>query len=141
MSRRIVSSFWNEHASATLPGNCSSSQAMTCSGDHASTSDGAAICKQHLLQRVPAQPEAERLERDDLLGRDVAEVDVRAEVLHEPRLRGLRPRLEDEVRERELVRDLVDQAGAHVAVLAEDARGAALAALGDPLPRARVLLF
>src|SRR4029079_15461712 len=106
MSSRIVSSFWNEHASATLPGNCSSSQATTCSGDHVSTSDGGAICKQHVLQRVAAQPEPERLERDDLLGRDVAEVDVRAEVLHEPRLRRLRRGLEDEVGERDLVRDL-----------------------------------
>src|SRR5581483_1638037 len=112
-SRRIVSSFWNEHASATLPGNRSSRSSTTCSADHVSTSDG--ICKEHLLQRVAAQPEPERLERDDLLGRDVPEVDVRSEVLHEPRLARLRRRLEDQVGERDLVCDLVDQAGAHVA--------------------------
>ena len=51
--------------------------------------------EEHLLQRVAAQPEAERLERDDLVGRDVAEVDVGPEVLDEPRLRRLRRRLPD----------------------------------------------
>src|SRR5256885_17226354 len=108
MSRRIASSFWNEHASATLPGNCSSSSSRICSGEYDSTSGG--ICKQHLLQRVAAQPEPERLERDDLLGRNVPEVHVRPEVLHEPRLARLRRSLEDEVGDRDLVRDLVDQA-------------------------------
>src|SRR5690348_15402427 len=97
--------------------------------------------EQHLLQRVAAQPEAERLERDDLLGRDVAEVDIGPEVADEPRLRGLRRRLPDDVVEVELVRDLVDEPGAHVAVLAEDPGGAALARLGDHLPRPGILLF
>src|SRR5581483_12292051 len=141
MSSRIVSSFWNEHASATLPGNCSSSHAITSSALSASTSFGNRICKEHLLQRVAAQAEPERLERDDLLRRDVPEVHLGPEVLHEPRLRGLRRRLPDDVVEVELVRDLVDEAGAHVAVLAEDAGAPALARLGDHLPCARVLLF
>src|SRR5262245_26624126 len=132
MSRSTVSSFWKEHASATLPGYCSSSHAIICGGGHCSTSEGGV--KQHLFQRVAAQPEAERLERDHFLRRDVAEVDVRAEVLHEPRLARLRRRLEDEIRDRDLVRDLVDQARAHVAVLAEDPRRAALSALRDHLP-------
>src|SRR5215216_7737084 len=57
---------------------------------------GGAVAKQHLLQRVAAQPEAERLERDHLVGRDVAEVHVWPEVLDEPRLAGLRRRLEDQ---------------------------------------------
>ena len=43
--------------------------------------------EQHLLQRVAAQAEPERLERDQFVGRDVAEVDRRAELLDEPRLR------------------------------------------------------
>src|SRR3989304_2403694 len=46
--------------------------------------------KEHLLQRVRAKAEPQRLERDDLIGRDVAEVDVRAELLDEPGLPGLR---------------------------------------------------
>ena len=97
--------------------------------------------KQHLLQRVGAQPEAERLERDDLVGRDVPEVDLGPEVPHEPGLRGLRRRLPDEVVERDRVLDLVDEPGAQLAGRAVDARGAALAALGDHLPRARVELL
>ena len=44
--------------------------------------------KEHLLQGVAAQAEPERLERDDLVGRDVPEVHLRAEVLDEPRLRA-----------------------------------------------------
>src|SRR5262249_1492934 len=142
MSRRIVSSFWNEHASATFPGNCSSTQLTTRSASHRSTSGGSwSVAKQHLLQRVAAQSEAERLERDHFLGRDVAEVDVRAEVPDEPRLARLRRRLEDEVGERDLMCGVVDQAGAHGAVLAENSRGSALARLRDHLPRAGVLLF
>src|SRR4051812_28534090 len=57
-----------------------------------SGSAGAVATEQHLLDRVGAQPEAERLERDDLLRRDVAEVHVGAELLHEPGLRALRRR-------------------------------------------------
>src|SRR5438552_5068678 len=99
------------------------------------------LATEHLLQRVAAQPEPERLERDDFVRRDVAEVDARSEVADEPRLRRLRRRLPDEVVEVDLVGDLVDQAGAHVAVLAEDPGGPALAGLGDHLPRAGLLLF
>src|SRR4051794_16590513 len=96
MSRRIVSSFWNEHASATVPGNCSSTNATMPSASHVSTSGGI-WSKEHLLQRVAAQPEAEGLERDHLVGRDVPEVDGRAELLDEPRLCSFRRRLEDDV--------------------------------------------
>src|SRR5438876_8564725 len=60
-----------------------------------SGSGGALATEQHLLQRVAAQAEAQGLERDDLLGRDVAEVDARPEVVHEPGLRALLRRLED----------------------------------------------
>ncbi len=64
-----------------------------------------------------------------------------AEVLHEPRLRRLRRRLEEDVVDRHAVGDLVDQARAHVAVLAEDAGGAALAGLRDHLPGAGLELL
>src|SRR5436305_849361 len=141
MSSRTVSSFWNEHARATRPGNSSSVHASTSCALSDSTSSGSSIDKEHLLQRVAAQPEPERLERDHFLRRDVPEVDLGAEVLDKPRLGRLRGRLPDDVVEIELVRDLVDQSGAHVAVLAEDAGAAALALLGDDLPRARVLVL
>src|SRR5207248_1879932 len=138
-----VSSFWKEHASATLPGNCSSTYSSTRSAGQLSTSVGSCrlTAKEHLLQGVAAQPEPERLERDDLLGRDVPEVHTGAEVLHEPRLRLLGRRLPDEVVEVDRMLDLRDQARAHLTVLPEDARGATLACLGDHLPRARVLFF
>ncbi len=61
--------------------------------------------------------------------------------LHEPRLRGLRRRLEDHVRRVDGFRDLRDQLGAHAAGRVEDAGGAALARLGDHLPRAGVQLL
>ena len=144
MSSRTVSSFWNEHASATRPGNCSSTKRedlLGASAPRRQLGRRRLAASEHLLQGVAAQAEAERLERDHLLRRDVAEVDVRAEVLDEPRLARLRRRLEDQVGERDLVRDLVDQARAHVAVLAEDAGRAAFARLGDHLPGAGLLLF
>ena len=83
MSSSTVSSFWNEHASATLPGKCSTTNRSTSSADIDSTSGGSCSVvadTEHLLERVAAQPETKRLERDDFLGRDVAEVHVRAEV-------------------------------------------------------------
>jgi hypothetical protein len=55
-------------------------------------------------------------------------------VLDEPRLGGLRRRLEDQVGDVDLVRDLVDEAGSHLAGRAEDPGGAALAPLGYHLP-------
>src|SRR4030095_7430098 len=85
---------------------------------------------------VAAQAEPERLQRDDLLGRDVPEVDPGAEVLDEPGLARLRRRLPDEVVDVELVGDLLDQAGAHVAVLAADAGAAAHARARLPPPPA-----
>src|SRR5438309_1959824 len=50
------------------------------------------IVQQHLLQRVAAETEAQGLERDDLVGRDVSEVHSGAELLDEPDLCGLRRR-------------------------------------------------
>src|SRR6476646_6619070 len=139
MSRMIVSSFWKEHASATLPGNVSSRKPTIRSGSHVSTSAGS--CKKYLIQRVAAETQAKRLERDDLVRRDVAEVHRRPELLDEPGLSSLRRRLEDHVLDTDGVGDLADQLGAHAAGRVEDARGAAFARFGDDLPRARVQLF
>src|SRR5258708_26763682 len=143
MSSSTDSSFWKEQASATRPGNSSRTNARISSAERDSTSAGSCrlVAKQDLLQRVAAQTKAERLERDHFVGRDVAEVHVRTEVLDEPRVRRLRRRLPDEVVEVDLVRDLVDEPGAPVPVLAEAPGRAALAGLGDHLPRAGVLLF
>src|SRR5579872_2952460 len=140
MSSSTDSSFWNEQASETRPGKASSSvRRMASAGIASKSSSGSGgwlATEQHLLQRVSAQTEPERLERDHLVGRDVAEVHLGAEVLDEPRLRRLGRRLPDEIVEVDLVRDLVDEAGAHLARRPEDAGGAALAALGDHLPGA-----
>src|SRR3954447_12255946 len=124
MSSSTVSSFWKEHASATLPGNCSSTKPRTASGDMPSTSGGSCSVvadTEHLLQCVAAKPESERLERDDFLRRDVPEGDRRAELLDEPRRGRLAGRLEDDVRRADRVRDLADQLGAHAARRVEDA--------------------
>src|SRR5947199_2008374 len=94
-----------------------------------SGSAGAVATEQHLLQGVPTQAEAERLERDHLVGRDVPEVHGRAELLHEPGLGRLRRRLEDEVLDWHLVGDLVDEAGAHLAGGSVDPGRSTLAAL------------
>src|SRR5687768_14717585 len=99
------------------------------------------LIEQDLLEGVGSESEPERLERDDFLGRDVSEVHLGAEVLHEVRLRGLRGSLEDDVAELDLVDDLVDQAGAHLPGRAKNAGRAALAALGDDLPGARLELL
>src|SRR5882672_10266519 len=101
----------HEHVRHMRSPNCSYAQSSDSSAviDSTSGSWSALVTEQHLLQRVAAQPEAERLERDDLLRRDVAEVDLAAEVLHEPRLRGLGRRLEDEVLQLDRRSDLADQ--------------------------------
>src|SRR5258707_5462376 len=138
MSSRTVSSFWKEQASATRPGNSATTSSRPRCAGHVSTSAGSCrlATEQHLLERVAAQPEAERLERDDLVGRDVAKVDRRAEALDEPRLRSLRRRLEDDVLDTDGVGDLTDQFSAHAARRVEDAGGAASPGLGDHFPRA-----
>src|SRR6185437_3961490 len=133
MSSSTVSSFWKEQASATRPGNSRSMNSTTRCAGQDSTSAGSCrlAAKEHLLQRVAAQPEAERLERDHLVGRDVAEVDRRPEVLDEPGLARLGRGLEDQVGDRDLLRDLVDEVRDHLAGRPVDAGGPALAALGD----------
>src|SRR5580765_6733102 len=143
MSSRTDSSFLNEQASATRLGNSPSTYSTTRWAVQDSPSAGSCrlATEQHLLQRVAAQPEAQGLERDHLVGRDVAEVDVRAEMLDEPRLALLRGRLPDQRLEGDGVLDLVDEACAQLAARAIDARCAALAALGDDPPRARIELL
>src|SRR5919204_5340362 len=49
-----------------------------------SGSAGAVAIQQHLLERVAAQAEPQRLERDDLVRRNVSEVHQRPEVRDEP---------------------------------------------------------
>src|SRR5438309_8549287 len=139
MSSSTDSSFWKEQASATRPGSSASTSSKTRSAGQDSTSAGRCrlAAKEHLLQRVGSQAEAQRLERDHLVGRDVAEVDVRAEVLDEPRLAVLRRRLPDQGLEGKGVLDLVDEARPKLAARAVDPGGAALAALGDDAPSAR----
>src|SRR5579862_2197102 len=103
MSSSTDSSFWKEQASETRPGNSRSASARISGAPIASTAAGSggvnvfAVREQHLLQRVAAQAEPQRLERDDLFGRDVPEIDVGPEMLHEPGLRGLGRRLPHEV--------------------------------------------
>src|SRR5689334_16565683 len=99
MSSSTDSSFWNEHASETFPGNESrQKRRISCAlSDSTSVGNCRLVAKEHLLQRVGAQPETERLERDHLVGRDVAEIHRRPEVPDEPCLVRLRGRLEDQV--------------------------------------------
>src|SRR5256885_455083 len=134
--------FCHEQVRQSPSPNCSYAQTSRFSAEIVSGgSCRAGVAKQHLLQRVAAEAEPERLQRDDLLGRDVAEVDLGAELLDEPDLRGLRRRLEDDVVEPYGLGDLADQLGAHAACRVEDAGGAAFARLGDGLPRTCVELF
>ena len=85
----------------------------------------------------PRRPKTQRLERNHFLGRDVAEVDLGPELLHEPGLSRLRRRLEDHVLGSDRGGDLADQLRPHPATGVEDPSGTALARLGDHLPRAR----
>src|SRR5437868_11723361 len=137
--------FCHEHVRQRRSPSSAYAQRRMSSADMASKSSsgrgGALAIEQDLLQRVAAQAEAQGLERDDLLRRNVPEVHVRPELLDEPGLRGLRGCLENELRDIDLVRDLVDQPGPHLAVRPVDPRGAALAAPGDQLPGSGLELF
>src|ERR1700748_3378112 len=123
MSSSTDSSFWEEQASESLPGKVSREERRISSAVSDSTSLGSCrlAANEHLLQRVAPQAETKRLERDHLVGRDVAEGELGPEVLDEPRLARLRRRLPDEVVEVDLVHDLVDEPRAHLARRAEDA--------------------
>src|SRR5437588_3908979 len=147
MSRSTASSFWKEHASETLSPNSPTQSARISSAPIASTVaasgsvNALSLTEQNLLQRVAAQAEPQRLERDHFLRRDVPEVHRGTEVLDEPRLGRLGRRLPDEIVEVDRVLDLGDQAGPHLAVGPEDAGRAALPRLGDHLPGAGFLLL
>src|SRR6266508_568093 len=87
--------FCHEQVRQSRSPNCSYAQTSTCSAVIVSTSgswSAGAVAKQDLLQRVAPQPEPERLEWDHFLRRDVAEIHVRSELLHEPGLARLRRR-------------------------------------------------
>src|SRR5918997_4344743 len=136
--------FCHEQVRQSLSPYSSCAQRSRSSADIASKSSsgsGGAVAKQHLLQRVRAQPTAERLERDHLVRRDVPEVDGRPELLHEPGLRRLRGGLEDQVVGPDVVDDLVYEPGPHLAGRAEDPGRPALASLRDHLPGAGVELL
>src|SRR5919204_691002 len=130
--------FCHEHVRQSRSPNSACAQRRISSAGIASTSGscGLGVAKQDLLERVAPEPEPQRLEGDDLLRRDVAEVHVGSELLHKPGLRAFRRGLEDELARGDLVHDLVDEAGAHLAGRAVDPGGAALAALGHHLPGA-----
>ena len=95
----------------------------------------------HHHEGVGTQPLADRLDRDDVARRDVAEVHVRTEVLHQPHLLVLLRRLEHHAAGIDLGLDLLDQARFHLAGALVDADGAGFAAFADHLPRARAELF
>src|SRR5690349_8734832 len=69
---------------------------------------------------VRAQTEPDRLQRENVLRDDVAEVDLGPEATHEPHLLVLLGRLEEQAVDFHSVDDLIDQAHAGLAVVAED---------------------
>src|SRR5207302_7740708 len=77
---------------------------------------GSAVATMEERKGVRPQAKPKRLQRDHVLGEDVAEVDLGAVLLDEPDLLVLLRRLEDQARLIHLVDDLVDQAGARLAV-------------------------
>src|SRR5437763_14009589 len=103
--------FCHEQVRQSRSPNSSEAKRITSSADSDSTSGRVrlGVAKQHLLERVATQAEPERLEGDDLVGRDVAEVHRRSELLDEPGLRRLRRRLEDQVGGLDRMDDLVDE--------------------------------
>src|ERR687897_1142505 len=136
--------FCHEQVRQSLSPYSSCAQRSRSSADISSTwgsGSGGAVAKEHLLQRVGAKAAAKRLERDGFLGWDVPEVHGRPETLHEPGLRGVGRRLEDDVVEVDGRADLLDQVGPHGAVRPEDPGACALAGFGDHLPGAGVELL
>src|SRR5436305_1759232 len=77
------------------------------------------------------QAPTQRLEGYDVVGRDVAEVDVDAEVPDEPPLLGPRRRLEDDAFRADPVEQRADQRLPHCSVRPVEPDGARFAALGD----------
>src|SRR2546430_4636813 len=135
--------FCQEQVRQSRSPNSAYAQRRTSSAGIVSTSGSCrlGVAKQDLLGGVAARAEPQRLERDDLLGRDVPEVHIRPELLDDPAWRVFRRRLEDQVLGGPLVHDLVAEPGPHLAVRTVDPRGPALPALGDHLPGARLELL
>src|SRR5260221_1223736 len=107
--------FCHEQVRQSPSPNCSNAQTSRSSAEIVSLgSCRLGVAKQDLLQRVAAETEAKRLERDHLFRRDVPEVDLGPEVLDGTRLRGLRRRLPAEVVEIDQVRKLSPETGAHL---------------------------
>src|SRR5829696_4318309 len=137
MWTRTEDCFCHEQVRPTRAPNSSCAQRSSSSAvmrSKSSSGRGGAAVKQHLLDRVGPEPEAKRLERDHFLGWNVAEVDVWAELLDEPRLRRFRRRLEEDVLDIDRVHDLVHQPCAHLTGRPEDAGSTPLASFGDDLP-------
>src|SRR5436190_10587954 len=109
--------FCHEQVRQSRSPNSAYAQRRTSSAGIVSTSGSCrlGVAKQDLLERVAAQAEPQRLAWDHFLRRDVAEVHVRAELLHEPGLARLGRRLEDQLADLDLVGDLVHEPGAHLA--------------------------
>src|SRR5664279_1229312 len=120
-------------SSSAESGSSSCASRSASSGEYSNPGVVSAITE-YCPERVGAKPESKRLETESLLGRDVAEVHLGAVVGDEPGLSGLERRLENEVVDRNLVRDLFHEPGAHLARGPEDACGAALSSLGDHFP-------
>src|SRR5262249_32829877 len=86
-------------------------------------------------QGVGAQPLADGLDRDHVLGRDVAQVHVGAEMFDEPDLLGLARGLEDDPADVDLHLDLVDEPRLDLSRGVVDADRPRLAPFHDHLPR------
>src|SRR5687767_9593624 len=83
--------FCHEHERQSRSPNSSQAQRSTSSAGSLSISLSVSdrrrlVTQEHLLEGVGSKSEAQGLERNDLLRRDVAEVDLRAERADEPGL-------------------------------------------------------
>ena len=144
MSSSTDSSFWKEQASATLARERVEAEAQDLLRLHrldVSSATAGSLPRSTSFNVSPRSPRRSVSSAITSSGGMLPRLTVRPEVLDEPRLARLRRRLEDQVGDGDLVRDLVDEAGAHLAGRPVDAGGAALAALGDHLPRAGGELF
>src|ERR1700759_5482244 len=74
------------------------------------------VAEREAFDGVRAQAEAQRLEREHVIRRDVAEVALCAEARQQPHLLRAQRRLEDEPIGIDSVHDLVDQPGTRLAV-------------------------
>src|SRR5712692_8757180 len=87
MCTRTDDCFCHEQVRQSFWPNSAAAQRITSSADLDSTSGcrlRLGVAKQYLPQGVAAQAEAQRLERNHFVRRNVAEVDLGAEVLDEP---------------------------------------------------------